>query len=636
MKKAILSVVLGMATIAMSAAVGRTLPARPDNPRFSSAAAFDVAAPTVHNTRAASSILYNLAGDPYQAIGFNNAKAGQKFANAFEFTAAEASAFAGNQITHINFYNGVNTVTKVNSIKKARVFLTYDLEAEPFYSQEADLTAKAFDYKQVELTEPYTIEAGKSFFVGVEWAIGNSKDYAIVIDYMDHGDDDRGGYVAYHDGTKHVWDNIASGYGFVCVSASIAGDNLPSNRVALDQINIPMVVTAGEPFEAWFTFVNNGAEDVSSIDVAYNVGDGQLKNYSLSINPPVAYGQIGELMLPNLTFAGHQPNVEFAMTITKVNGNDNLSPDAYGNYFYNSAVTGSTFTRNVVIEELTGNWCGYCPVGIACMEKIREKYTDGSFIPVAIHTGNGEPMADASFNGAIALNTSGGVPASYINRMVQTFPWPFEDVESYYTAIRAIPAITRVDATAAFDSESSRDLIIDTRTYFTYADANAAANYGLTFVLVEDQVGPYTQENYYAGYTQDCGGWEKKPSKVSMLYNDVARQMIGFKGDPGSIPTSVEAATGYDYRRTITLPANVSKKSNVSVVVYVTNLKNLVIENAVLIRPENISAGVTDVTAGADNAPVEYFNLQGVRVDNPSAGVYIRRQGNTAAKVMLQ
>ncbi|MDE6555836.1 MAG: DUF5123 domain-containing protein [Duncaniella sp.] len=37
-----------------------------------------------------------------------------------------------------------------------------------------------------------------------------------------------------------------------------------------------------------------------------------------------------------------------------------------------------------------------------------------------------------------------------------------------------------------------------------------------------------------------------------------------------------------------------------------------------------------------ENAPVEYFNLQGIRVENPAAGIYIRRQGNKVTKVMIK
>lgn len=45
--------------------------------------------------------------------------------------------------------------------------------------------------------------------------------------------------------------------------------------------------------------------------------------------------------------------------------------------------------------------------------------------------------------------------------------------------------------------------------------------------------------------------------------------------------------------------------------------------------------GVENVEAAADNAPVEFFNLQGIRVANPENGIYIRRQGNTVEKVTI-
>lgn len=46
------------------------------------------------------------------------------------------------------------------------------------------------------------------------------------------------------------------------------------------------------------------------------------------------------------------------------------------------------------------------------------------------------------------------------------------------------------------------------------------------------------------------------------------------------------------------------------------------------------STGVANI--GADeNAPVEYYNLQGMRVANPEKGIFIKRQGNKATKVVL-
>ncbi len=47
-------------------------------------------------------------------------------------------------------------------------------------------------------------------------------------------------------------------------------------------------------------------------------------------------------------------------------------------------------------------------------------------------------------------------------------------------------------------------------------------------------------------------------------------------------------------------------------------------------------AGINDVVADDDNAPVYYYNLQGVRVDNPANGLYIRVQGKKATKVLVR
>lgn len=46
--------------------------------------------------------------------------------------------------------------------------------------------------------------------------------------------------------------------------------------------------------------------------------------------------------------------------------------------------------------------------------------------------------------------------------------------------------------------------------------------------------------------------------------------------------------------------------------------------------------GVEDIVADDANAPVEFYNLQGVRVANPENGLYIRVQGKKATKVLVR
>ena len=46
-------------------------------------------------------------------------------------------------------------------------------------------------------------------------------------------------------------------------------------------------------------------------------------------------------------------------------------------------------------------------------------------------------------------------------------------------------------------------------------------------------------------------------------------------------------------------------------------------------------SGVQNIAIDDENAPVEYYNLQGIRVANPEKGLYIVRQGNKTSKVIL-
>lgn len=47
-------------------------------------------------------------------------------------------------------------------------------------------------------------------------------------------------------------------------------------------------------------------------------------------------------------------------------------------------------------------------------------------------------------------------------------------------------------------------------------------------------------------------------------------------------------------------------------------------------------AGIATVGNENSDAPVEYFNLQGQRIDSPAAGqIVIRRQGASVSKIIL-
>lgn len=63
-------------------------------------------------------------------------------------------------------------------------------------------------------------------------------------------------------------------------------------------------------------------------------------------------------------------------------------------------------------------------------------------------------------------------------------------------------------------------------------------------------------------------------------------------------------------------------------------------ETSTITFPEDVNAAIAGVESAVidiDNAPVEYFNLQGVRVDNPTAGqLVIKKQGTNVSKQIVR
>ena len=89
----------------------------------------------------------------------------------------------------------------------------------------------------------------------------------------------------------------------------------------------------------------------------------------------------------------------------------------------------------------------------------------------------------------------------------------------------------------------------------------------------------------------------------------------------------------------IALNGTVNKEGNASFkidVLWTNNEPQIPINVTFNGKGEGGFTGVSDITVDDANAPVLYYNLQGVRVDNPQNGLYIRVQGKKATKVAIR
>lgn len=248
-----------------------------------------------------------------------------------------------------------------------------------------------------------------------------------------------------------------------------------------------------------------------------------------------------------------------------------------------------TYPGVLVLEELTGTWCGYCVYGLGSMEYLKDKYGK-SAIEIAVHGGNPpavDPMEVSDITSqteSLARSTgysgyphmlvnrsAGGHPAEIFNTCENIFnKGSYANVKitdiQYDEATRTVAV--KYDAFASFDAQVAN---INEMAYITennltgegkdWAQSNNLCNYTTEDMIKE--VGE-TIAPYYAQYINGA------LSKMKMTYNDVARHIYpSFNGQ------HVEGAwvkdTAKKCEMTFALPDNVKDWRNVDVAVILTN-----------------------------------------------------------------
>ncbi len=322
----------------------------------------------------------------------------------------------------------------------------------------------------------------------------------------------------------------------------------------------------------------------------------------------------------------------------------------------------TVFGRTVVIEEATGTWNGWWPRGIVAMEYMKNTYPD-SFIGIAVHkSGLGsDPMVAGSY-----ANFNLSAPSSKTNRRsIWNGVSPTQqNYEVMYNYERNLPSEAKIDLAAVYADEAKSSVELYATT--TFGLDIDAASYRVAFVVLENEVGPYNQENYFSkqGYNQgNMGGWEDMAPQASALFDNVARDIFSYNGLTNSVPTTVKKDQGYEYSYTASL-SNVTNTDNMELVALLLNASSGEIVNAVKIPAsaigafggvaDNVAANGVSITAGkgeiriaGDCDSAEVYGIDGRLVKATAestievpAGLYIVKASSngkpTVAKVLVK
>ena len=524
-----------------------------------------------------STLLFGYCGDLATSLGTGQANV--TLSGAIEIPEQTAASWAGSKITgmRIGFGNSTN--------KNVTIFLTYDLTGDPFYSENVTLN-QTNAWNEVSLATPYVIE-GKRFFVGYSCKTKRNTDYPIGVDYS-LTSNHYGDYI----GINNSWDNIGEDYGSICLQIYVTGDNLPQYSASASSLSVPPFVIPNEPFSASFMIANMGVKTITDVEVSAKVGGVEMTGLTTSLEPSsIGSGESGYVTVDGLIANSLSMSVPVEITITKLNGVEEETP--LDNTVTSSFICAEThYPRNILFEEFTGTWCGWCPNGIVGMEFMRENYGDKGFIGIAAHFN--DQMETSSYSAVINRFSGGSAPSGVMNRMYDVYPQA-EMIEAQYLAEVKYPTGAKIDVTAEY-SEATNTIEATATTEFAIDQNNLS--YRIAFAIKEDNVGPYVQSNYYAGGSQGyLPGWSDKGSSVPTIFNEVARDIDTAWGIANSVPASVESGVPYPFYRSLSTK-NVKDISNCQVIAMLLDTKTYEVINCAVVPVSLETSTVEKLSTG--------------------------------------
>jgi len=290
-----------------------------------------------------------------------------------------------------------------------------------------------------------------------------------------------------------------------------------------------------------------------------------------------------------------------------------------------------------VVEEFTGTWCGWCPNGIEGMKAVHAEYGD-QVVLIAVH--KSDIMETADYRG---VETPSGYPGSRIDREKATYPTA-SSLRYYINNQLSRTTVGSVKATAMWTNDEQTAVRIDTRTLFEYDDY--AGDYALAYVLLEDGMhgtgSGWAQSNFMSGdesYKESMPEWYAAPSRVSGLEFDhvaVAAWSI-VDGVEGSVPTRFKAGEdlAYSFNADISRNSLIQDKSKLKAVVLLLDRATGGIVNAAQTEIKDYTTGIESLSQ-SDAVRVDYFTLDGARVQSPVKGLYIRRTTDAGGRTVSQ
>ncbi|WP_297166942.1 Omp28-related outer membrane protein [uncultured Porphyromonas sp.] len=225
---------------------------------------------------------------------------------------------------------------------------------------------------QITLSTPFATEAGKRYLVGFATkAVGKGENDPYVIPFDGTVEIDEALYAAAGtepyptaSSTNKTFGFLkvkGAGFGSACIFVSLKDESKLQNLgylVGADG-NFKMV-TKGEKRPTELSLRNIGMNEITSFDLTYQFGTGEVKTLSQTLTTALASTKTGEYTFEIPAEVEGMGSVHFALA--KVNGQKNAYADKRVDLSYKVGDFSALIDREtVILERFTSEKCGNCP-----------------------------------------------------------------------------------------------------------------------------------------------------------------------------------------------------------------------------------------------------------------------------------
>lgn len=487
-------------------------------------------------------------------------------------------------------------------------------------SQEADV---ADGVLSVTFAEPYTLTSD-GVYVGYSFQVENASDAEGKKPVACYAGVNSDALWVHTRKTHFQWTSLSADAG--CVSAinvQIEGA-LEPHALGVKQA-FETYAAEGDSLYVDVLISNHGSSPVSSFTYQYSIAGGQPQEATFALSEPLPplYMATRQVTLP-MAPAPSRGEYQGQLAITHVDGVANGESNTCEFPLY---VLSFKPHKTVVMEELTGTWCGWCPRGLACMEHMANDYPD-SFLAIAYHSDD-----EMTTNAGDPVNSS-QLPYCALDRSYRGDPG-YPNILPLFQEMVKVRPIANISVEAALGGEK-----ITCASTVTFARSLTKANYRVAYMLLADGLHSPTwyQSNSYSGLQERAEQdsylqyFIDSPKVIpNMLYKDVMVFCKDIKGITGSVPADITGDTPLSHTFVINLSDVVDRVGNSLMQADATyRIAALLIDSTtglIVNAAQCPVSGLTGVESVETSKPHEaqYYDLMGRRLTNPSKGsLYIK------------